>query len=59
MIALMKRQAGNETLTGATIGILGITELLKPLQVPAAIAGFDIWVMLATTAMLILVAISG
>ena len=41
------------------LGILGITAMLKPLQVPAAIASFDIWVMLLATALLIVVAISG
>lgn len=41
------------------LGILGVTALLKPLQVPSAIAGFDIWMMLLATVLLIVVAISG
>jgi len=35
------------------LGILGITALVHPLQVPAEIADFDIWVMLATAALLL------
>ncbi|MHA6345128.1 calcium/sodium antiporter [Roseivivax sp. CAU 1761] len=41
------------------LGILGITALVSPLPVDAGIAGFDIWVMLAATALLMLVATTG
>lgn len=41
------------------LGILGITALVRPVPIPAEIAGFDIWVMLAATAALALVAITG
>ncbi|TYB87710.1 calcium/sodium antiporter [Oceaniovalibus sp. ACAM 378] len=37
------------------LGILGVTALVRPLQVPASIAGFDIWVMCGATALLIAV----
>ncbi|WP_396594755.1 calcium/sodium antiporter [Brevundimonas sp. R86498] len=36
------------------LGVLGITALLAPFEVPAAIARLDIWVMLAATALLVL-----
>ncbi len=35
------------------LGILGVTALVHPLRVPAEILGFDIWVMLGATALLI------
>jgi cation:H+ antiporter len=41
------------------LGILGITALVKPLAVPEVIADFDIWVMLAATALLVATAVSG
>ncbi|WP_397541704.1 calcium/sodium antiporter [Roseovarius salis] len=41
------------------LGILGVTALLHPLEVPARIAGADIWVMLAATAVLLLFAWTG
>ncbi|MFO6465680.1 calcium/sodium antiporter [Jannaschia sp. KMU-145] len=34
------------------LGILGVTALVHPLEVPSVIAGFDIWVMLGATAVL-------
>ena len=37
----------------------GISALVRPISVPPAIAGLDIWVMLTATALLIVVAISG
>lgn len=40
-------------------GILGITALIQPIAVPAEIAGFDIWVMLGVTALLIVQLRSG
>jgi cation:H+ antiporter len=40
-------------------GILGITALVAPVQVPAEIVAFDGWVMLAATAALILVTVTG
>lgn len=39
--------------------ILGVTAMVKPIEIPPAIAGFDIWVMLAATAALAAVAITG
>lgn len=37
-------------------GIMGVTAVLKPLQVPDNFAGFDIWVMAGATALLIIFA---
>ena len=42
-----------------TLGILGITAVVRPLEVPREIADFDIWVMLAATVLLLFFAISG
>ena len=36
------------------LGILGITAIIHPLEVPAEIAQFDIWVMAAVTALLLM-----
>lgn len=60
VVAAMRRRAdvalGN--IIGSNIfnvlGILGITALISPFVVPAAIAQFDIWVMLGATALLVL-----
>ncbi len=41
------------------LAILGVTAVLHPLAVPPEIAVFDIWVMLAATAALLAVAITG
>ena len=41
------------------LGILGVTAAVSPLAVPADIAGFDIWVMLAATAALVLFSVTG
>lgn len=41
------------------LGILGVTALVRPLQVPAQIAQMDIWVMLAATALMVMMARSG
>ena len=41
------------------LGILGVTALLRPIDVPPVIAEFDIWVMLAATAVLLVFARSG
>ncbi len=41
------------------LGILGVTALVHPVAIPAQIAGSDIWIMLAATAVLILLAWSG
>ncbi|SFE31423.1 cation:H+ antiporter [Sulfitobacter brevis] len=41
------------------LGILGITAVVLPLEVPAQIASFDIWIMLAATAALVAVAVTG
>jgi cation:H+ antiporter len=40
-------------------GILGITALVQPLIVPASIFQFDAWVLLATTLLLVVTAITG
>jgi len=41
------------------LGILGTTSIIQPIEVPAEIAGFDIWVMLGVTALLIVQLRSG
>ncbi len=41
------------------LGILGVTALVEPLQVPAEIAVFDIWVMVAATVALVVAAVTG
>ena len=41
------------------LGILGITAVVSPLAVPASIAGFDIWVMLAATVVFLIFARTG
>lgn len=41
------------------LGILGVTAMVQPLAVPASILALDAWVMLAATAVLLAVAISG
>lgn len=41
------------------LGILGATALVQPISVPREIAYFDIWVMLAATAMLVRFSMSG
>ena len=41
------------------LGILGITAMVSPLAVPASIAGFDIWVMLAATVVFLVFARTG
>lgn len=40
-------------------GILGITSIISPIEVPAEIAAFDIWVMLGVTALLLVQLRSG
>ncbi len=40
-------------------GILGVTALVSPLPVDPQIAGLDVWVMIAATAALVAVAVSG
>lgn len=42
-----------------TLGILGTTAIIHPVEVPAEIAGIDIWVMLGTTALLLVQLRSG
>ncbi len=42
-----------------TLGILGITAAVQPLEVPREIADFDIWVMLVATVLLLFFATSG
>ncbi|MDN2565115.1 calcium/sodium antiporter [Aquibium sp. A9E412] len=41
------------------LGILGVTALVSPLAVPAEIARLDVWVMLAATALLVAVVVTG
>ncbi len=41
------------------LGILGITSIIQPIDVPAEIARFDIWVMLGVTALLLVQLRSG
>ena len=65
IIAALKRQTdialGN--ILGSNLfnilGILGVTALLTPLQIPHEIMDLDIWVMLAATMILIVFAMTG
>ncbi len=65
VVAAMRKQGdiafGN--IVGSNIynvlGILGVTALVKPIPVPAEIAAFDIWVMLAASVALTVVAATG
>jgi len=65
LVAAFRRQAdvafGN--IVGSNIynifGILGVTALVQPIPVPAAIAVLDIWVMLAATLVLLAFAVTG
>ncbi|QIE44426.1 calcium/sodium antiporter [Pseudohalocynthiibacter aestuariivivens] len=41
------------------LGILGVTALVQPLNIPDQIAAFDIWVMLGATALLLVLGYSG
>ncbi len=41
------------------LGILGVTAIVSPLQVPDVIARFDIWVMIAATVALVAAAVTG
>jgi cation:H+ antiporter len=41
------------------LGILGVTALVAPLEVPAAIAGVDVWVLLGATALMLAAAVTG
>lgn len=41
------------------LGILGVTALVAPIQVPAEVLELDIWVMLGTTLLLLLFAVTG
>lgn len=41
------------------LGILGITSIIQPIEVPAEIAAFDIWAMLGVTALLLVQLRSG
>jgi cation:H+ antiporter len=41
------------------LGILGMTAIVQPLEVPPEILGFDLWVMLGVTALMIVFAVSG
>jgi len=41
------------------LGILGLTAIVQPLSVPVQIVQFDIWVMLATTLLLVTFARTG
>jgi cation:H+ antiporter len=39
-------------------GILGVTAIVKPIDVPPQIAGFDVWIMIGATVLLFLAAMS-
>ena len=41
------------------LGILGVTAVIRPLDAPASILGFDVWIMLACAALLVIVAATG
>ncbi|MEQ8965734.1 MAG: calcium/sodium antiporter [Azospirillaceae bacterium] len=65
VIAAIKRQGdvafGN--VVGSNIynilGILGVTAVVHPLDVPARLAGTDVWVMLGATGLLVAVTVTG
>ncbi len=40
------------------LGILGVTAVIHPLEVPPSIVAFDVWVMVAATAMLVAVSVT-
>jgi cation:H+ antiporter len=40
------------------LGILGVTAIVKPIDVPPQIAGFDVWIMIGATVLLFLAAMS-
>lgn len=42
-----------------SLGIFGVTAMVRPIDVPAGLAGFDIWVMVGATAALLAVAVTG
>lgn len=64
VIASLKREGGLAfgNVVGSnifnTLGIFGVTALAQPIDVPGDVAGFDIWVMLAATALLLIFAIT-
>ena len=41
------------------LGILGVTALVQPMNIPSEIGNFDIWVMCAATALLVVFARTG
>ena len=41
------------------LGILGVTALVQPLEIPAQVMAFDIWVLLATTLAFVVFSITG
>ncbi|WP_372674992.1 calcium/sodium antiporter [Aquicoccus sp.] len=65
LIAVRKGQGGVAfgNIIGSNIfnilGILGLTALIHPLAVPQQVIGFDIWVMLGATLVMVLFAITG
>lgn len=65
LVAAFRRQTGIAfgNIVGSSIfniwGILGVTAIVHPLDVPSEIAGFDIWVLTATTIGLVLFSASG
>ncbi|MEM9441542.1 MAG: calcium/sodium antiporter [Pseudomonadota bacterium] len=42
-----------------SLGIFGVTAIVRPIEVPFGLAGFDIWVMVGATAALLAVAVTG
>jgi len=42
-----------------SLGIFGVTAMVRPIEVPFGLAGFDIWVMVGATAALLAVAVTG
>lgn len=42
-----------------TLGILGVTALIHPIEIPVEIARFDIWVMIAATGVMLVFALTG
>jgi cation:H+ antiporter len=65
LVAVVRRQSGIAfgNILGSniynTLGILGVTGIVRPLEIPAQIASFDIWAMVAASVALVWFAMTG
>jgi cation:H+ antiporter len=65
LVAVARRQSGIAfgNILGSniynTLGILGVTGIVRPLEIPAQIASFDIWAMVAASVALVWFAMTG